>query len=125
MKLIKKVSLGVLFLGYFYAGINHFKNPASYIRIIPHYIPWPELVNSLAGIFEILFGLLLLPKITRPYAAWGIILMLTAFLPVHIQMVTDAPLKLGALTVTPLIAWLRLALQPVLMLWVWWYTKPE
>jgi uncharacterized membrane protein len=125
MKMLKKISLTILIIGYLYAGVNHFREPASYIRIIPPYIPYPKLMNLLAGIFEILFGLSLIPKTTRPLAAWGILLMLAAFLPVHIQMIIDAPLKLGTLTVTPLIAWMRLFLQPGLMWWAWWYTKPD
>lgn len=116
--------LVILILGYLYGGINHFVNPVSYVRIIPAYIPYPNLMNILAGATEIAFSLLLIFYRTRPLAAWGIILMLGAFLPVHIQMVIGAPLKVGSLTVTPLIAWARLLLQPVLMLWAWWYTKP-
>ena len=124
MGILKKISLAVQIAFYIVAGINHFHNPVSYYRIIPHYIPYPVLVNILAGCFEILFGLgLIFPK-TRPFAAWGIILMLIAFLPVHITMIGDAPLKLGDLMVTPLLAWIRLIiLQPLLILWAWWYTK--
>ncbi|MCC8424225.1 DoxX family membrane protein [Mucilaginibacter sp. UR6-11] len=123
--MIKKTSLVILITGYLYAGINHFRNPESYRAIIPHYIPFPALINSLAGLFEILFGLLLIFKTTRPFAALGIGLMLTAFLPVHIQMIIDAPFKLGAFIVTPLVAWARLALQPLLILWACWYIKPD
>jgi uncharacterized membrane protein len=119
----KKVSLVVLILFYLVAGINHFRSPDSYLRIIPHYIPFPSVLNILAGCFELLFAAgMIFPK-TRPFAARGIILMLIAFLPVHISMIADAPLKLGDLLVTPLLAWVRLAvLQPLLMLWAWWYT---
>ncbi|MBB5396147.1 hypothetical protein HDC91_002196 [Mucilaginibacter sp. AK015] len=38
-------------------------------------------------------------------------------------MIIDAPVNLGSLTVTPAIAWVRLLLQPVLMLWAWWHSK--
>jgi len=66
---------------------------------------------------------MIFPK-TRPFAAWGIIMMLIAFLPVHTIMIGDAPLKLGDLLVTPLLAWVRLVvLQPLLILWAWWYTR--
>ena len=122
--MIKKASLLILIIGYLYAGINHFRNPASYIRIIPHYIPFPVFVNYLSGVLEICFGSLLAFKTTRAYAALGICLMLIAFLPVHIQMIIDAPFNLGTFTVTPLVAWLRLLLQPVLILWAW-YTPPN
>jgi len=112
-----------LVAGYLLAGANHFYNPSSYIKIIPAYIPLPGLINLLAGFFEIAFAVLLIFNKTRALAAWGIILMLLAFLPVHIQMVHDAPFLLGGnMLVTPLIAWARLViLQPLLILWAWWY----
>ena len=122
--MFKKISLAVLIIFYLIAGFNHFHAPASYYRIIPHYIPYPVLINILAGCFELLFGILLIFPKTRAIAAWGIILMLIAFLPVHIGMIGDAPLKLGNFTVTPFIAWVRLVvLQPLLILWAWWYAK--
>ena len=126
MKKIKNISIVILIIGYALAGINHFNNPISYIKIIPHYIPYPVIVNYLAGSFELLFALMLIFDRTRILAAWGIIFMLIAFLPVHIQMIADAPLLLGgSVIVSPLIAWLRLLLQPVLILWVWWHTKTD
>jgi len=121
----KKVSLILLIIGYVAAGINHFRVPEFYITIIPQYIPHAQFINVLAGIFEIIFGLGLALKTTRKIAAWGIILMLAAFLPVHISMITDAPFKLGDNTVNPSLAWLRLALQPVLIAWAWWHARDE
>jgi uncharacterized membrane protein len=124
VKLIKKISLAILILFYLVAGINHFRSPESYLRIIPPYIPYPILANTLAGCFEILFAVLLIFSKTRRAAAFGIMLMLVAFLPVHISMIGEAPLKLGDLLVTPFIAWLRLViLQPLLILWAWWHSK--
>jgi uncharacterized membrane protein len=123
MQNLKKISLAVLVVFYFVAGVNHFRAPASYIKIIPAYMPYPGVLNFLAGACEITFALLLIPNKTRRFAAWGIILMLIAFLPVHISMIGDTPLMLGGLKVTPFIAWIRLAaLQPLLIFWAWWYT---
>lgn len=123
MHTLKKVSTITLILGYIAAGINHFRIPEFYIAIIPQYIPYPQFMNAAAGILEIIFGLGLAFKITRKYAAWGIFLMLAAFLPVHISMITDAPFKIGGATIAPLLAWLRLVLQLVLMAWAWWHTR--
>lgn len=123
--MLKKICLLILILAYTCAGINHFRSPAGYIRIIPHYIPFPVFINALSGVLEILFGLMLIFKPTRRFGALGICLLLVAFLPVHIQMIIDAPFNLGTFTVTPLVAWLRLALQSVLILWAWWYVKPD
>lgn len=123
---MKKAALILMIIGYALAGINHFISPASYIKIIPPYLPFPETLNLLAGIFELLFAMLLIPVKTRKLAAYGIILMLIAFLPVHISMVADAPLQLGSLTVTPLLAWVRLViLQPLLIAWAWWCGTPN
>src|ERR1700760_3848964 len=113
MQLTKKISLILLVVFYLAAGANHFRDPQSYVNIIPPYFPFPEKLNLAAGVFELLFALLLIPKKTRNWAAWGIILMLIAFLPVHIAMISNAPLHLGNLLVTPAIAWIRLIiLQP-------------
>jgi uncharacterized membrane protein len=125
MKVLKRVSLIVMIIGYLIAGFNHFYNPPSYWHIIPAYIPFPHLVNIMAGVFEILFALMLISSKTRQLAAWGIILLLIAFMPVHIDMVIRAPFLLGgSIIVTPFIAWVRLVvLQPLLILWAWWYVK--
>jgi len=122
MNKLKKISLVVLVIFYLVAGFNHFYNPASYYKIIPVYIPCPKIVNLLAGSFELLFALMMIFTKSRRLAGWGIILMLIAFLPVHIQMVKDAPFLLGgSITITPFIAWVRLiVLQPLLILWAWW-----
>jgi uncharacterized membrane protein len=124
MKKLKKAGLILLIAGYLVAGINHFRDPESYIKIIPAYFPHPALLNLVAGFCEIVFAILLIFGKTREFAAWGIIFMLIAFIPVHEQMVRDAPSMLGTLKVTPLIAWIRLIiLQPLLIWWAWWYTE--
>jgi uncharacterized membrane protein len=123
MRILKHISLVILVIGYLLAGANHFVHPQGYINIIPHYLPIPVILNYVAGFFEIAFGLLLIRPKTRKVASWGIILMLLAFLPVHITMLINAPLKVGNLYVTPTIAWIRLLLQPVLMLWAWWHRE--
>lgn len=125
MSIFKKISLVLLISGYTAAGINHFVHPAGYIKIIPDYLPFHYTLNLLAGICEIIFALMLVFKPTRKWGAWLIILMLAAFLPVHITMLRQAPMQLGSLHVTPTMAWIRLLLQPVLMLWAWWHTHSE
>ena len=122
MSTIKKISLVLLVIGYIAAGMNHFRVPAFYIGIIPHYLPYPVILNTLAGICEIAFGLMLIFKPTRKIAAWGIVLMLIAFLPVHIAML-GGHTEVSGKSVTPLLAWARLFLQPVLISWAWWHTK--
>ena len=123
MKKLKKTGLLILILFYLIAGINHFRDPLSYIKIMPAYLPWPNTLNFLAGCFEIAFSILMIFEKTRRFAAFGIMLMLLAFLPIHISMIGNTPVYLGELKVTPLIAWVRLLLlQPLLILWAFVYS---
>ena len=123
MKKLKKASLALLVIGYLLAGFNHFRVPAFYIDIIPSYFPHPELLSMIAGCCEIGFAILLIFTKTREFAAWGIVFMLIAFIPVHLQMVLDSPYKLGGAIVSPVILWIRLIiLQPLLIWWAWCYT---
>jgi len=108
---------------YIAGGINHFINPRAYLKLMPPYLPAHEALNYAAGFAEVMGGMLLFFPITRSFAAWGIIAMLLAFLPAHIYMIQEAPIKLGAVTITPLIAWIRIPLQFVLMYWACTFTK--
>ena len=125
MKKLKKVSLVLLITGYLAAGANHFRVPAFYIAIIPPYFPHPQILNIIAGCCEIGFALLLIFAKTREFAAWGIVFMLIAFIPVHIEMVR-APYRMGGSQVSPLLAWVRLVvIQPLLIWWAWLYTAQK
>jgi uncharacterized membrane protein len=71
-------------------------------------------------------ALMLIPKATRKAAAWGIMLMLIAFIPSHIYFIQKGKFQLGPIEVTPAIAWLRLlVVHPILLLWAWYISKTE
>lgn len=110
-------------LVYVAAGINHFWHPRFYLRLMPPYLSSPQLLNQLSGIAEILLGLLLLTNTTRPFAAWGLAALLLAFMLVHVYMLQEA-LRRPGYFMSPRAAWLRLLLQPVLIAWALWYTRP-
>jgi uncharacterized membrane protein len=117
MKRIFRINIIVLVVLYVAAGINHFWHPEFYTAIMPQYLPWPSLLVVISGVAEIGLGVLLIPASTRRWAAYGIALMLVAFLPVHIYMIQPSYRVLHP-NITPLLAWGRLLLQPVLILWV-------
>jgi uncharacterized membrane protein len=122
MSTLKKISLVLLIIGYVAAGINHFRIPQFYIGIIPAYMPFPNILNTLAGVLEIAGGLGLILKSTRKFAAWGIVLLLIAFIPVHTAMLSGHT-QLNGAPVHPVWAWMRLFFQPVLIVWACWYTR--
>jgi uncharacterized membrane protein len=122
MDKFKKISLVILIVFYVLAGCNHFRDPDFYYAVMPNNLLYPEVVNILAGVAEISLGLLLIWPKTRYWAAWGIVLMLIAFLQIHVAMAFKSPMRLNSMTVTPFLAWLRLFLQFVLIYWAWWHT---
>src|SRR4051812_20686554 len=83
------VSLYIMAAFYFLAGCYHFINPEFYERFMPGWIPLPYAMVLISGLFEILFGLMLLVRRTRALAAWGIILLLIAVFPANIQLSLD------------------------------------
>ncbi|MEO8795225.1 MAG: MauE/DoxX family redox-associated membrane protein [Daejeonella sp.] len=123
MRIFLKISIISLSLILILAGLNHFRNPQMYLQIIPEYIPVPVALNYVSGIAELILGIGLLFNKTRILAAWGIFIMMIAFIPAHIFMIQKAPFYLGTLHVTKTIAWIRLALQPLLILWAYIHTK--
>ncbi len=111
-------------LGAFFvlAGLNHFVNPAFYLRIMPPYLPWHTFLVYLSGFFEIALGLMVvIPKLTR-IAAWGLIALLIAVFPANVHMAMNPNLYPD---INPIILWLRLPLQAVLVAWAYWYTRPR
>jgi len=104
---------------YILAGLNHFKNPGVYERIIPPYLPNPKLLNIVSGIAEIIFGILLMIPFTTPFAAWAIIALLIAVFPANIYMFCK---KKGKFSLFKFILLIRLPLQIVLIVWAYLYT---
>jgi len=104
---------------YFIAGLNHFRNPKLYIKIIPAYFPNPKFLNSASGLAEIILGITLCIPEVSTYAAWGIIALLIAVFPTHIYMFSDEKARMG---LPKWVLFLRMPLQLLLMYWAYQYT---
>ena len=115
LKLILLYAMAAL---YVVAGVNHFLRPRMYERIIPPYLPAPDVLNYAAGVAEVVLGVALLFPATRPYAAWGIIALLIAVFPANLYMYQQ-----GTAGIPSWALLLRLPLQGALIAWAWWYTK--
>jgi uncharacterized membrane protein len=122
MKRVLKVTLKVAFAALFLiSGFNHFLQPALFVQIMPPLLPYPLALVYLSGGFEILLGtMLLVPQFSR-LAAWGLIALLIAVFPANIYMAVN-PERYPDLH--PIILWLRLPLQGLLIAWAWAYTRP-
>lgn len=104
---------------YILAGINHFRKPRFYLKIIPPYLPKPRLLNAVAGFAEVILGILLCVPKTTPYAALGIIALLIAVFPANLFMYQNEDARLGF---SKWLLLLRLPLQIVLIFWAYEYT---
>jgi uncharacterized membrane protein len=119
LKLVLKYLMAALFV---LAGVNHFVKTEMYLRIMPTYFPWHPFFVYLTGVLEIVLGVLLpIPRFTR-WAGFGLIALLIAVFPANIHMAINAELYPN---INPILLWLRLPLQGVLIAWAYWYTRRE
>ena len=125
MEFLKKGMLYLMIVFYVLGGYNHFYNPSFYIPLIPPYLStWAVVLNLIAGFFEIILGILLIPTQTRKWAGWGIVMMLIAFIPSHIYFIERGYFTLGSFTMSPLISWIRLLVfQPLLIFLALWVSR--
>ena len=117
---IKYLSLMVMGIFYISIGISHFTSPIWYVQIVPPYLPYKLELVYISGLFEILFGGMLLFKKTRFLAGWGLILLLIAVYPANIYL---AQTNGAAMNTTPLIAWGRLPVQFIFAGLAYWHSK--
>ncbi len=120
MNSIKTISKYLLAMFMIVAGIMHFANPAFFLKIMPPYLPLHKELVLLSGVAEVLLGVLLLVPPTSRMAAWGIVALLIAVFPANLYLYQHQEI----LPASPLIHFLRLPLQGLFILWVYWHTRP-
>jgi uncharacterized membrane protein len=115
------VAARILFALIFIAGgILHFVLTPTYVSIMPPYLPAPGLLVQISGVAEILGGVGLLIPSARPYAAWGLVLLLIAVAPANINMALHAE---RWPKIPDWALWVRVAGQLPLIGWAWLYTR--
>lgn len=117
--MIKQISLIVMAIFYMVAGLNHFRMPKFYYKIIPPVFNNKRLINITSGWAEIILGVALLIPAISHLAAWGVIALLIAVYPANIYHLQQK----GAGMKVPMWAlWFRLAFQFVFIAWAYWHT---
>lgn len=122
MRVLKAILKYLLCVFFVVAGLNHFVNPAFYLKIMPPYLPLHHFLVYLSGFFEIALGLLILIPVWTRSAAWGLIALLIAVFPANLHMALNPELYPE---INPIALWLRLPLQAVFIAWAYWFTRPE
>ena len=110
-----RVGLAVMFC---FTAATHFNAMRhDLVRMVPPWVPYPELVIYFTGVCEILGAIgLLVPK-TRVIAAWALILFLIAVFPANVRAATEGLLMRGE-PATPLVP--RALMQLLFIGLTWW-----
>lgn len=111
---------------YVVAGLLHFVVPELYVQIVPPVLPAALALVYLSGVAEVAVGLGVMVARTRRYAAWATVALLLAIFPANIYMATSGVVVTGMPgggDPSPVVRWVRLPLQGVLIAWALWYTR--
>lgn len=112
------ISRGLLAFFFVVAGANHFRAPEIYLGMMPPWLPWPLTLVQVSGVAEILGGIGALVPCTRRFSGWGLMVLLVAVFPANLHVALQG--RMPGFDFSPLILWLRLPLQILLLGWVWW-----
>jgi uncharacterized membrane protein len=115
---VRMVFLWLLAVAFVAAGINHFRDPAIYLAMMPPWLPKPELLVQISGAAEIAGGVGVLIPFTRRVAGWGLIGLLLAVFPANLYVAVAGLTEL--FNVPRWVLWFRLPFQVVMIVWVWW-----
>jgi uncharacterized membrane protein len=120
----KEILRATLAIAIIIVGITHFIRPEQYARIVPPPLP-PFAMVYISGFFEILGGIGLVIPYLSVAAAWGLIALFIAVFPANIYQALNS-IPIDGIPHHPILYWVRLPFQAVLIAWAWWYTqKPE
>lgn len=124
MKVIIAKYILIIISSIFYVlvGIKHFIDPNFFLAIVPPYLPYHLELVYISGIFEILFGVMILFPKYRYWGSVGLILLLIAVFPANIYLFqsVEAQKAIGA---TQEIATWRLPVQGIFIWVAYWIRK--
>ena len=95
--------------------VQHFIIPTNYITFVPSFLQFTMSIIYISGLFEILFGLALFFKKHEIIGAWGILILMLLFLPIHIWDVFSETPAIGSHNA----ALIRLPVQFLLIFIAW------
>jgi uncharacterized membrane protein len=121
----RRILRGVLAAAMIAIGVLHFATPAPFVRIVPDWLPAPLALVLVSGFFEILGGAGLLVPRARRAAGLGLAALYVAVFPANVNMAYNHLTFDGVTPISPVLLWLRLPLQAVLIAWALWASTSE
>lgn len=110
-----RIAAAVMFI---LIGTMHLMKPRKLTYMIEGWLPYAFALVIITGVFEIIGGVGLLIPATRPYAKWGLIILLVCMFPANIRVAMEHLPAPGGLPSKPWYTWSRLAFQPLYILWL-------
>jgi Predicted membrane protein len=90
----KSIFIIISSIFYVIVGIKHFIDPGYFLNIVPPYLPFHLELVYISGVFEVLFGVMILLPKYRYIGSIGLILLLIAVFPANIFLLKVKKLKL-------------------------------
>jgi len=114
--------LGALFIA---AGANHFISPDFYLEMMPEWLPLHGPAVFWSGVAEVAGGLMLFFERTARVGGIFLIVLLVAIFPANVNAALDPDSVpwVERNGISGLALWLRLPLQPLLGLLIWFATR--
>lgn len=125
MSRARRIGLWALAAFYVVAGLNHFRDPAFYLPMMPPFLPWHRELVWLSGVAEVGLGLAVLVPALRRAAAWGLVALLLAVFPANLYVALENVPLGGRAEGLGVWNWVRLPFQALLIAWAWLYTRDD
>lgn len=120
----RRVSLAGLVALMTVGGTMHFFATQSYVEAVPRFLPLRRELVYGSGIVEILCGLSLIPRRTRPTGAWITVVVLALIFPANVQMALEGPRPGSGFPFNSQAAlWIRLPLQGLFIAWAYSFSS--
>lgn len=111
--------LYVMAVLYILAGINHFRKPQLYYKVIPSFFTDKKFINEFSGSLEVMFGIYLCIPVFSNLAAISLMIYLLVVFPSNIYMAINEKASLG---IPKWLLYLRLPFQFALIYWAYQYS---
>lgn len=120
LKYLRYLGLAIVFAFFMAGGIAHFRIPETFVAIMPPYVPFHLEIVYLTGVMEIAGALALLWTGSRYWAGNFLFVFTIAVTPANIHMWLHPELFPD---IEPAMLSIRLVLQVVLLVIIWYSTR--
>jgi uncharacterized membrane protein len=118
---VARVALGLFLVA---AGVAHLVAPDPFLAQTPTFLPARRTIVLVSGLVEIALGVaLLVVRRRRAALGWIVAAFFVAILPGNVHQAVAGVDAFGLNS--PAARWTRVGLQPLLVWWAWWATRPS